>query len=138
MMFVLDTNVVSELRRPARAHPNVVAWAAGIPISQLFLSAISVLELELGALLLARRDQVQGQIIQAWLDDQVWPSFADRILSIDTHVALRCAKLHVPNPRAERDSLIAATALVHAMTIVTRNVADFSSSGARLLNPWEA
>lgn len=137
-MFVLDTNVVSELRRPARAHANVVAWAANIPVSQLFLSAISVLELELGALLLARRDQVQGQIIRAWLDEQVLPSFSGRILPVDTQVALRCAQLHVPNPGAERDSLIAATALVHAMTIVTRNVADFSSSGVGVLNPWEA
>jgi toxin FitB len=137
-MFVLDTNVVSELRRPGRAHPNVVAWASRTPVSQLFLSAITVLELELGALLLARRDDVQGQIIRAWLDGQVLPSFAGRVLPVDTHVALRCAHLHVPDPRAERDSLIAATALVHAMTIVTRNVADFASSGVRVINPWEA
>jgi toxin FitB len=137
-MFVLDTNVVSELRRPGRAHPNVVAWASRTPVSQLFLSAITVLELELGALLLARRDDVHGQIIRAWLDNQVLPSFTGRILPVDTLVAVRCAQLHVPDPRAERDSLIAATALVHAMTIVTRNVADFASSGVRVVNPWEA
>jgi len=136
-MFVLDTNVVSELRRPERADPKVAAWALSMPVSSFFLSVITVLELELGALSVERKDKAQGLVLRSWIDDQVMPRFDGRILAIDTAVAQRCAKLHVPNPRAERDALIAATALVHGMTVVTRNSADFESTGARILNPWE-
>jgi predicted nucleic acid-binding protein len=137
-MFILDTNVVSELRKAksGKADANVIAWAASIPTASLYLSAISILELELGVLLVERRDAAQGAILRAWLDDHVIPAFAHRILAVDTAVALRCAKLHVPNPCAERDALIAATALVHGMTVVTRNVADFAATGVKLLNPW--
>lgn len=137
-MFVVDTNVVSELRKAkaGKADPNVSAWAASIPANQLFLSAISVLELEAGVLLVERRDPAQGAILRAWLDDHVLPAFAGRVLAVDTIVALRCARLHVPDPRAERDALIAATALVHGMTVVTRNVIDFELTGVRIFNPW--
>ena len=136
-MFVLDTNVVSELRRPGKAHPKVVAWASATPLAHIFLSAITVLEIELGALLMERKDKVQGKHLRAWIDNQVMPRFAGRILAVDTAVAQRCARLHVPDPRSERDSLIAATALVHGMTVVTRNVADFAPSGVPILNPWD-
>lgn len=137
-MFVLDTNVISELRKAksGKADPNVTAWAAGIPVNHLFLSVISVLELETGVLLVERRDPAQGAIIRAWLDDHVLPAFAGRVLAVDTIVAQRCAKLHVPDPRAERDALIAATALVHGMTVVTRNVADFEPTRVQIFNPW--
>jgi predicted nucleic acid-binding protein len=135
-MFVLDTNVVSELRRPEKANQKVAAWALSIPLASFFLSAITVLELELGALLIERKDKAQGLILRSWIDDQILPRFDGRILSIDTRVAQRCAKLHVRDPRAERDALIAATALVHGMTIVTRNTADFESTGVQILNPW--
>lgn len=135
-MFVLDTNVVSELRRPARADPKVTAWATSVPLASVFLSAITILEIELGALSIERRDAAQGRILRAWIDEQILPRFEGRILTIDTAVARRCASLHVPDPRAERDALIAATALVHGMTIVTRNVADFEPMGVALVNPW--
>ncbi|PKM36762.1 MAG: VapC toxin family PIN domain ribonuclease [Gammaproteobacteria bacterium HGW-Gammaproteobacteria-10] len=137
-MFVLDTNVISELRKAksGKADPNVTAWAAGIPVNHLFLSVISVLELETGVLLVERRDPAQGAILRAWLDDHVLPAFAGRVLAVDTIVAQRCAKLHVPDPRAERDALIAATALVHGMTVVTRNVADFEPTRVQIFNPW--
>jgi len=135
-MFVLDTNVVSELRQPARCNPGVLAWAAMQPIAAQFVSAITVLELELGVLQKQRKDAAQGAILRAWLDGKVWPQFADRILPLDQEVALRCARLHVPDPRAERDAIIAATALVHGMTIVTRNVADFEPTGVQVMNPW--
>lgn len=137
-MFVLDTNVVSELRKAkaGKADPNVTAWAAGIPVNQMFLSAISVLELETGVLLVERRDPAQGAILRAWLDNHVLPAFAGRVLAVDTIVAQRCARLHVPDPRAERDALIAATALVHGMVVVTRNVGDFESTGVQIFNPW--
>ena len=135
-MFVLDTNVVSELRRPEKADPKVSAWASSVPLANIFISVITVLELELGVLSIERRDKSQGLVLRAWLDGQILPSFEGRILSIDAAVALRCAKLHVPDPCAERDGLIAATALVHGMTIVTRNTADFAPTGVKILNPW--
>jgi hypothetical protein len=137
-MFLLDTNVVSELRkaRAGKADRKVAAWAAEVPAVTLFLSAITVHELELGTLLVERRDPAQGEILRAWLDDHVLPAFADRILPVDTTVARRSAALHVPDPRPIRDALIAATALVHELTVVTRNVTDFASTGAKVVNPW--
>ena len=137
-MFVLDTNVVSELRKAAtgKANPRVVAWAASIRPAALFLSVITLMELEQGVLLLERRDPRQGAAIRQWLERQVLPAFEGRFLPIDDHVALRCARLHVPDPRKERDALIAATALVHGMTVVTRDTAGFEPTGVPLLNPW--
>jgi toxin FitB len=136
-MFLLDTNVVSELRRPDRADGYVLAWAGSVPAASFFLSAISIFEIELGALLIARKDVAQSAVLRAWIDSQILPRFDGRILPIDTVVAQRCAHLHVPDPRAERDALIAATAMVHGLTVVTRNVADFAPVGVPLLNPWE-
>ena len=135
-MFLLDTNVVSELRRRERADPKVAAWADAVHPTELFVSAITILELETGVLLLARRDAAAGSVLRGWLDRKVLPAFEGRILAVDTAVAQRCAKLHVPNPRAERDALIAATALVHRLTLVTRNVVDFEPTGVETLNPW--
>lgn len=139
-MYVLDTNVVSELRKAktGKADKNVVAWAQSVLPSSLFLSAISVLELETGILLIERRDVAQGHMLRQWLETQVLPAFAERILPVDTAVARQCATLHVPDPRSDRDALIAATALVHHMTVVTRNVDDFKPTGVALLNPWES
>jgi len=138
-MYLLDTNVVSELRKAksSKAVKQVVAWASSISAATLFLSVITILELESGILLMERRDPTQGAILRSWLNTHVLPTFTDRILAIDTAVAQRCAKLHVPNRCSDRDAMIAATALVHGMTIVTRNVDDFKSSGADMLNPWK-
>ncbi len=136
-MFLLDTNVVSELRRVEKADRKVLAWASSAPLASFFLSVVTVLELEFGALSVERRDKAQGLVLRSWIDDQILPRFEGRVVSIDSAVALRCAKLHVPDSRAERDALIAATALVHGMTIVTRNVADFEPTGVRILNPWD-
>jgi toxin FitB len=135
-MFLLDTNVISELRRPDKADRNVVAWASALPASGFFISAISVLEIELGALLIAGKDSAQGAVLRAWIDHQLLGRFEGRILAIDVTVAQRCASLHMPDPRAERDALIAATALVHGLTIATRNVADFEATGVAFINPW--
>lgn len=136
-MYLLDTNVLSELRRRDRTHPRVAAWADGIEADRLFLSVITVLEIEAGVLLLARRDAAQGAVLRTWVEDRVLPAFGRRILPVDVPVALRCARLHVPDPRAERDALIAATALVHDLRIVTRNVADFAPMGVEIVNPWD-
>jgi predicted nucleic acid-binding protein len=137
-MFLLDTNVVSELRKAkaGKADPRVAAWARQVPSSSLFLSVVTVQELEIGVLLAERRDPRQGSLLRAWLDKQVLPLFADRILPVDTDVARRSAALHVPDPRPIRDALIAATALVHRLVVVTRDVGDFGATGVELLDPW--
>jgi toxin FitB len=135
-MYILDTNVVSELRRAKKADQNVTKWAQPLPSATLYLSVISLLELEIGILLMERRDKEQGAILRAWMNRHVLPTFSGRILAIDTTVAQRCAALHVPNPRSDRDALIAATALVHGLTVATRNVADFEGMGVDVLNPW--
>jgi hypothetical protein len=138
-MYLLDTNVVAELRKAkaGKADKNVAAWAESVAPSSLFLSAITVLELELGVLLMERRDHAQGAMLHSWIDGHVLPAFAGRILPIDSPVARRCAQLHVPGPKSERDAFIAATALVHGMTVVTRNIGDFRSTDVAMLNPWE-
>jgi predicted nucleic acid-binding protein len=137
-MFILDTNIVSELRkaRNGRADTNVVAWATAVPAVSLFVSAITIHELELGVLQLERKDPTQGSILRHWLDNQVMTAFADRIIDVGAKIARRSAALHVPVTRPFRDSLIAATGLVHSMTIVTRNVADFEHTGVDVINPW--
>jgi predicted nucleic acid-binding protein len=137
-MFILDTKVVSELRkiRSGKAHPHVAKWADSVDAGSLHISAITVLELEIGILQLERKDPRQGAVLRIWLDTLVLPEFNGRIFPVDTAVAQRCAKLHVPDPRTERDALIAATALVHGMTVVTRNLADFEPTGALAINPW--
>jgi toxin FitB len=139
-MFLLDTNVISELRKAGdgKADINVVAWLSSVDATNFYLSAVTVMEIELGILRIERRDPAQGARLRAWMDQRILPEFADRTLPIDTAVALRCAPLHVPDPRPERDAFIAATALAHGMTVVTRNVADFAPTGVPLLNPWDA
>lgn len=137
-MFVLDTNVISELRQ---GKPNqslaVRNWAAGQPTSGLFLSAITILELELGIQALERRTPPQGSALRAWLTG-VRAAFAGRILPFTDHTAPVCASLHIPDPRSERDAMIAATAIEHQFTVVTRNLSDFAATGVALVNPWLA
>lgn len=139
-MYLLDTNVVSEIRKmkSGKADANVTAWIRKVNASSLYISVITILELEQGILGKERADAHQGAILRNWFEKQVLPTFADFTLSIDEAVARRCATLHVPNKKGERDSLIAATALVHNMTVVTRNIKDFTGTGVVTLNPWDA
>jgi predicted nucleic acid-binding protein len=139
-MFLLDTNVVSELRkvRLGKADAHVAQWADSVDANDLYISVITIQELEIGVLLAERRDPPQGAILRSWLQLHVLPAFDSRILAVNTAVAQRSASLHVPDPRPVRDGLIAATALVHGMTIVTRNVADFIPTGVAMLNPWDS
>jgi predicted nucleic acid-binding protein len=99
-MFLLDTNVVSELRRADKADPHVRTWADTAPIGAVFLSTITILELELGVLLSEKRDPAQGRILRQWLEAQVLTQFEGRILPVDLEVARQCARLHVPDPRS--------------------------------------
>lgn len=138
-MYLLDTNVVSELRKveEGKADSNVSAWEASVNQGECFISSMTLMELEVGVLRMERHDATQGALLRAWLDQRVVPEFAGRVLAVDEAVARRCARLHVPDPRPERDALIAATALIHGMTVVTRNVTDFAPTGALLFNPWQ-
>jgi len=138
-MYLLDTNVVSELRRidTGKAEPRVKAWSDVQDAASTFLSVITIMELEQGILSMERRDPRPGAMLRAWLERRILVEFDGRVLPVDMRIAKRCAALHVPNPCSYRDSLIAATALVHGMTVVTRNVADFERTGVALLNPWE-
>ena len=137
-MYLLDTNVISELRKAKtnKANKDVLLWANSISINALFLSVITILELETGILLIERKDPSQGTLLHTWLNTIVLPTFSDRIIPVDVTIAQRCAKLHVPDPQSDRDAIIAATALIHGMTLVTRNVNDFKYTGVKWINPW--
>ncbi|HMN72959.1 MAG TPA: type II toxin-antitoxin system VapC family toxin [Rhodoblastus sp.] len=139
MSYLLDTNVISELRKigDGKADANVAAWIDRQDAEAFFISAITILELERGVLGVQRRDSAQGARLRAWLDNHVRPEFAGRILPIDDLVATRCAHLHIPDRRNEADALIAATALVHGLIVVTRNVRDFEGVGVVVVDPWQ-
>ena len=138
-MFILDTNVVSELRkvRLGKADENVAKWADSVSTAELYRSVVTIQELEIGVLLAKRRDAEKGAIFRTWLNSHVLPAFEGRILPVDLAVALQSARLHVPDPHPVRDGLIAATAIVHGMAVVTRNVNDFIRTGVPIRNPWE-
>ena len=138
-MYVVDTNVVSELRkiRAGRADSNVAAWVGTVDTGSTYLSALTLYELELGVVRLEDRDPRSGAVLRRWLDDDVRAAFEGRILAIDSEVARRAAGLHVPQSAPIVDALIAATALVHDMAVVTRNVADFARfAGLAVVDPW--
>jgi predicted nucleic acid-binding protein len=139
LSYLLDTNVVSELRKigDGKADARVAAWVDTEDAESFFISAITILELERGVLGIQRRDAAQGARLRAWLDNHVRPEFAGRILPIDDQIATRCAHLHIPDRRNEVDALIAATALVHGLTVATRNVQDFEGTGVVVVNPWQ-
>lgn len=137
-MYLLDTNVVSELRKApsGRADANVVAWASSVVVPMLFISSITVLEIEIGILQIERKDTGQGALLRSWLETHVLPAFEGRIIAFDTPVARRGAGLHIPDQRSDRAAMIAATALIHGMQIVTQNTSDFAATGVALINPW--
>jgi len=138
-MYILDTNVVSELRKIpfGRCDENVSSWASDIDFSTTYLSVISVLEIELGIQQIHRRDKKQSSTLKKWFEELL-VVYEHRVLSFDSTVALKTASLHVPDPMPDRDAVIAGTALVHGFIVVTRNLSDFSSTNDQLQNPWKS
>ncbi len=137
-MFLIDTNVLSELRKGSRVDLNVSNWFRAQDKLKLYLSVVTILEIEIGARRMLRRDPCQGQAFRDWIDRNVVPTFDSRILDINRAIMIRCAELHVPDPKPDHDALIAATAHVYRLTLVTRNVRDFSKMGVAVVNPFEA
>lgn len=137
-MYLLDTNVVSELRKihPGKAHPNVKTWFDSIDGADVYLSVITLQELEIGVMLLERKDPAQARLLRHWVEGYVIPVFGDNVLDVTREVAVASARYYIPDSKPARDSLIAATAEVHRMTMVTRNVSDFEPMGVKILNPW--
>ena len=135
MKYLLDTNVISEARKPSGDH-GVKDWLRHQVASELAISVITVLEIDIGIRRLRRHDTASADVLQRWLDDKVLTGFAGRILPLDVAVALRVAPLHVPDPASDHDAIIAGTALAHGLAVVTRNAADFIRSGVEITNPW--
>ena len=137
-MYLLDTNVVSELRKigAGKGDRSVSRWSRSLEVEELFLSVVTIEEIEVGVLRIERQDPAQGKMFRVWLDEQVLPAFENRILPVDLQVARMCASLHVPDPRPIRDAMIGATALAHGLTLATRNMGDFEPMGVELVNPW--
>ncbi len=138
MKYLLDTNVLSEFRKSStgKIDANVATWASSVPATDLYLSSVTILELEIGILGIERRDRVQGLLLREWMNVHVLRHFDGRILAFDTSAALSCATMNVPDRRSSRDAMIAATALVHGMIVVTRNAKDFQPLGVPFFNPW--
>lgn len=139
-MYLLDTNVVSELRKMAngKIDPNVRAWFSDVHPSETWISVVTLSEIQTGILNVARKDDAQAQLLKLWFENKVLPVYQERVLPIDTAVALLAAHLHIPNKRDINDAYIAATAKTHDLTLVTRNIKDFQHAGLKLLNPFQA
>lgn len=136
MTYLLDTNVISELRKGERANAGVTAWTAQAGDDELFLSVLIVGEIRKGIELVRRRDVGQAEDLDAWLG-RIADDYADRVLPITGEIAETWGRLNVPDPLPVVDGLLAATALVHRLTVVTRNVADIAKAGVAVVNPFD-
>jgi predicted nucleic acid-binding protein len=138
LRFLVDTNVFSEMRKGSYANPGVQAWTTAVDTADLAMSVITLKEIEYGVVSVSSSDPAKSLRLRAWLDHYLLPRVSDRILPITINIARECALLEVPGPYSLADALIASTAIVHDLTVVTRNVRHFAHTGAALLNPWDA
>jgi predicted nucleic acid-binding protein len=136
--LLLDTNVISEARKGSRCHERVARWLERHATADHFTSAICLMEIRLGIELLRRKQPEGAARLEAWFVRDLLPTFAGRILPVDTAVAEACGKLHAARPRSFRDALIGATAQCHQLIMVTRNTADYTDMDVTVINPWEA
>ena len=138
-MYLLDTNIISELKKldSGKIHPQVQRWAYSINLMQTKVSVVSIIEIRTGILSLARKGQAQAASFDNWFTNRLLPAYRTRTLSVDTEVALICAQLHIPTKRPINDAYIAATAIAHNLTPVTRNMRDFQGLPLMLENPFE-
>ena len=136
MAFLLDTNVISCSKRPEKRAPAFQAFMRKFRIDDAFLSVITIMEIRFGVRLEQSRNAVFSTELERWLTEDVLVNFSDRILPFDTAIALRTGALPTPNKRPSPDAMIAATALHHGLTVVTRNISDFEPLGVPCLNPW--
>lgn len=137
-MFLFDTNVISEFRKieKGKANTGVIRWSENHDIRLAYISVITVMEIQQGILRLARKDEAQAQRLQQWRD-KILNTFEGRIIPVTTEIALQCAGFHVPDKQPANDALIAATAKVKGLTVVTRNSKDFDFSGVKVFNPFD-
>jgi predicted nucleic acid-binding protein len=137
MTWLLDTNVLSEIRKGQRCHPRVARWVADLPPESLYTSVLVLGEIRRGVERVRRKDAKQAKVLANWLE-QVRLAFAGRILEVTEEIAEEWGKFDVPDPKPVVDGLMAATAKVRGLTLVTRNTGDVASTGVALLNPFEA
>ncbi|MEA2604868.1 MAG: toxin FitB [Acidobacteriota bacterium] len=137
MSYLLDTNVVSELRKGRHCNPGVASWFAEVSSAEIYLSVLTVGEIRKGIENIRRRDESTADVLEAWLGELV-ATHSDRILPIDEAIAEQWGRFNVPDPLPVLDSLLAATASVHGLTLITRNVKDVKRTGVDCLNPFSA
>lgn len=138
-MYLLDTNIISEIRKLAKnkCDKNVADWVRSTSKDLMFTNAVVMMELERGVMSIERKDTTQGELLRHWFEMDVKPAFHGKILKIDEQTAQICAKLHIPDYAPENDAWIAACAIQHNLVLVTRNTADFARTGVKLFNPFE-
>ena len=137
-MYLLDTSVLSVLRSPGEEDAKLVAWASQQQTFNLYVSSISILELKLAILQKRKISPGEGEVLNTWLQKQVLQGFKGWVVAFDGEMAEYCAALHVPNPKSERDAMIAATCLVKNLSLVTRHPLDYKHIKIQTIKPWEA
>ena len=138
-MYLLDTNLISEIRKmpKGKCDQGVEQWVKTTSQNLMFTSAVVLMELERGILAMERKDMAQGTMLRTWFEKDVLPAFQSKILSVNEQTARICAKLHIPDHTPENDAWVAASAIQHNLVLVTRNTDDFARTGVRLLNPFQ-